>query len=71
MTSNTLQFEFYVLARKMAGLIGGDILRQFTLTFDPVQHVVYFRRSKSLGRRTGFDRPGMWVISKRPRFHRD
>ena len=45
-----------------AGLIGADILRQFTLTFDPLQHVVYFRRSRSFGRRTEFDRSGMWII---------
>jgi len=45
-----------------AGLIGADILRQFTLTFDPVRQVIYFRRSRSFGRRTEFDRSGMWVI---------
>ena len=51
-----------------AGLIGADILRQFTLTFDPLQHVIYFRRSRSFGTRTEFDRSGMWVIQSAQAF---
>ena len=45
-----------------AGLIGSDILQQFTITFDPLQHVVYFRRSKVFGAATNFDQSGMWII---------
>jgi hypothetical protein len=45
-----------------AGLIGADILRQFTLTFDPVRQVVYFQRSESFGARTEFDKSGKWIV---------
>jgi len=45
-----------------AGLIGADILRQFTITFDSLQHVVYLRRSKLFGTATKFDQSGMWII---------
>jgi len=52
-----------LLSRKdTAGLIGADILRQFTLTFDPVRRVVFFRRSNAFGARTEFDKSGMWII---------
>ena len=44
-----------------AGLIGSDILRQFTITFDSLQHVMYFR-SKLFGVATKFDQSGMWII---------
>jgi hypothetical protein len=45
-----------------AGLIGADILRQFTITFDDAHGLIYFRPSRRFGEPTTFDKTGMWLV---------
>src|SRR4029077_20808026 len=45
-----------------AGLIGADILRQFTVTFDDKHSLIYFRPSTRFGEPISFDKSGMWLV---------
>jgi len=45
-----------------AGLIGADILRQFTITFDDKHGLIYFRPSRRFGEPMSFDKSGMWLV---------
>jgi hypothetical protein len=44
-----------------AGLIGADILRQFDITLDYGRQSITFEKNRQYGKRTNFDRVGVWL----------
>lgn len=48
-------------ARFIAGNIGGEILRQFTITFDYADQVLYLQPNRHYGEPMNYDRSGMWI----------
>jgi Aspartyl protease/PDZ domain len=56
-----LQTSGGLTASDTAGLIGPDILRQFNITFDYGRQSIAFQRNHRHGKRSTFDRVGMWL----------
>jgi predicted aspartyl protease len=55
-----LQTSGVLTTSDTAGLIGPDILRQFNITFDPGRQSITFRKNHHYGKRSTFDRVGVW-----------
>ena len=49
----------------LAGAIGSELLKRFTVTFDYSRSLMFLERNRSFGHREIFDRSGMY-LSKRP-----
>jgi hypothetical protein len=47
-----------------AGLIGPDVLKQFTFICDYPQHRLIFEKNSDFGRRDSYDRAGIWLAQK-------
>jgi hypothetical protein len=45
----------------LAGNVGFGILRQFSITFDYPNHMLYFEKNDAFGKPDPFDRSGMWI----------
>jgi hypothetical protein len=45
----------------VAGSVGYGVLRQFNITFDYANGVIYFEKNANFGQRDIFDRSGMWL----------
>jgi len=45
----------------VAGNVGGNVLRRFTVTFDYARKQIIFERNASFGAPDVFDRSGMWI----------
>jgi S1-C subfamily serine protease len=52
--------------RHVAGNIGGEILRRFTVSFDYARRVVHLSPNEAAGRPFSVDRSGLWV-NRHPR----
>jgi Aspartyl protease/PDZ domain len=50
-------------ASDIAGLIGPDILKQFTVTFDYPRSRILLVRNSNYGQRDSWDRTGMWMAA--------
>jgi predicted aspartyl protease len=50
-------------ATDIGGLIGPDILKQFTVTFDYPQSRIFLVRSSNYGQHDTWDRTGMWMAA--------
>lgn len=55
-------------ARYVAGNIGGEILRRFTVTFDYANQHLYLKPNEHYGTPMNYDRSGMWVNAGRSGF---
>jgi hypothetical protein len=47
-----------------AGLIGPDVLKQFTFICDYAGHRLIFEKNSSFGLRDSYDRAGVWLVQK-------
>ena len=47
-----------------AGLIGPDVLKQFTFICDYARHRLIFEKNSDFGRRDSYDRAGVWLAQK-------
>lgn len=47
--------------KNIAGNIGGEILKHFTVTFDYAHQRMYLKPNKNHGKPMNFDRAGMWI----------
>ncbi len=45
----------------VAGNIGGEILKHFTVTFDYANQTIYLKPNKNYGAPMNYDRSGMWI----------
>ncbi len=45
----------------VSGSVGYGVLRQFNVTFDYANGILYFERNANYGQRDVFDRSGMWI----------
>jgi C-terminal processing protease CtpA/Prc len=47
--------------KNIAGNIGGEILKRFTVTFDYANQHMYLKPNKNYGAPMNYDRSGMWI----------
>ncbi|HET9818644.1 MAG TPA: PDZ domain-containing protein [Rhodanobacteraceae bacterium] len=50
--------------KRIAGNIGGKILKRFTVTFDYAHQKMYLKPNKNYGMPMNYDRSGMWIKGK-------
>ena len=60
-TSLSLQSRGALADPDLAGNIGFGILRQFNITFDYPDNVLYFEKNANYGRPDVYDRAGLWI----------
>ncbi len=60
-TALSLQTKGALADPDRAGNIGYGILRQFNVTFDYANHVLYFENNADYGKTDVYDRAGMWL----------
>jgi hypothetical protein len=60
-TRLSLQKSGAFAAGDTAGNIGGAILKQFAVTFDYARRRLFFEKESAFGRRTAYDRAGLWL----------
>lgn len=58
----SLQRSGMLATGSTAGLVGPDILGQFTLTFDYADTTVYLQKNSRFGLPITYDRSGMWIV---------
>jgi C-terminal processing protease CtpA/Prc len=56
-----LQTSGGLTASNISGLIGPDILSQFNITLDYGRQSITFQKNHRYGRRSNFDRVGIWL----------
>jgi hypothetical protein len=64
----SLQKSGALTASDISGLIGPDILSQFNITFDYGRQSITFRKNRNYGKRSAFDRVGVWLGQDSPGF---
>jgi len=57
----SLQTSGGLTASDTSGLIGPDILSQFNITFDYSRQSITFQKNRHFGKRSTFDRVGVWL----------
>jgi predicted aspartyl protease len=57
----SLQASGALTASDTSGLIGADILRQFHIILDYSRHSITFQKNRHYGKRSNFDRVGVWL----------
>jgi predicted aspartyl protease len=60
-TALTLQAKGPLASPDLAGNIGFGILRQFDITFDYANSVLYLEKNSSFGQLDTYDRAGLWI----------